>query len=60
MVKAIIERDSGRSLDPSSAPKDWLESFARQTQGTYLVAVGPHEDAECEIPASGVVPMERD
>jgi hypothetical protein len=40
---------SGYPLDPASAPKEWLEALARRIQGSYLIAVGPHEAESCDV-----------
>jgi hypothetical protein len=55
LLHPLADPVTGEELDPQSAPKEWLHALAREIQGSYLLAVGPHETDACEI--DDVTPM---
>jgi len=55
LVRPIPDTVNGGLLDPDDAPKDFLRALARDmSAGSYLVAVGPHDDElSCQVPETG-------
>jgi hypothetical protein len=57
LVQPLVDPENGHWVYYEKEPEHFLFVLAdRLSSGSYLVAVGPHDDAQCPIP-SDVVPM---
>jgi hypothetical protein len=55
LVRPILDEVGADLLDPETAPKDFLRVLAKGMQGgTYLVALGPHDEGSCVLTDDGL------
>lgn len=59
LLQPLREPTTGDWLIPEKAPKEFLDVLVSDlSSGSYLVAIGPHDDDLCPVPKDGVVEME--